>query len=128
MPTIAKESARALRELIDYTSRHLHLLKVLGSPTDTWDELIMHMMETKFDVRTLRAWEEEIELNEGARLADMLEFLKKRCQTLERIEARSADKTEKSNKKGETFSAISAKLHFLAKGAANQRTTALAAS
>lgn len=62
----------------------------------------------------------------------MLEFLKKRCQTLEHIEARSADKTEKSNKEGDqrdkTFSAIGTKLHFLAKGAANQRTTALATS
>jgi len=56
----------------------------------------MHMMETKFDVRTLRAWEEEIERiktlrtgdeigeetaerNEEANLEDMLEFLKKKC-------------------------------------------------
>ena len=34
MPVVAKESAKALRELIDYTSRHLRMLKILGLPTD----------------------------------------------------------------------------------------------
>lgn len=47
MPVIAKESAKALRELIDYTSRHLRMLKILELPTDTWDDLVMHMMEDK---------------------------------------------------------------------------------
>ena len=59
MPVVAKESAKALRELIDYTSKHLRMLKILGLSTDSWDDLIMHMMEDKFDVKTLRAWEEE---------------------------------------------------------------------
>ncbi|XP_071578820.1 uncharacterized protein [Temnothorax nylanderi] len=131
MPTITKESARALRELIDYTSRHMRMLKVLGSPTDTWDELIMHMMETRFDVRTLRAWEEEIESNEGVKLIDMLEFLRKRCQTLERIESRSVDKSEKqkeNEQRGKGSSATFSKPHSLNKGAANQKTASLTAS
>ena len=49
MPVEEKESAKALRELIDYTSRHLRMLKILGLPTDSWDDLIMHMMEDKFE-------------------------------------------------------------------------------
>lgn len=79
MPTVAKESAKALRDLVDYTSRHLRMLKELGSPTEAWDELVIHMMETRFDVKTLRAWEEEVKANERTSLADMLEFLKKKC-------------------------------------------------
>jgi len=55
MPAVVKESAKALRDLMDYASRHLRMLKVLGLPTDTWDELIMHVLETKFDIKTLRA-------------------------------------------------------------------------
>ncbi|XP_067216967.1 uncharacterized protein [Linepithema humile] len=113
------------------TSDAIFPTAVLGSPTDTWDEL-MHMMETRFDVRTLQTWEEEIERNNDAKLVDMLEFLKKRCQTLERIEARSADKNEKSYKEGESrgkgFSATGSKQHFIAKGAINQRTASLTAS
>ena len=45
MPVVAKESAKALHELLDYTSRHLRMLKILGLSTDSWDDLIMHMME-----------------------------------------------------------------------------------
>ncbi|XP_011061745.1 PREDICTED: uncharacterized protein LOC105150406 [Acromyrmex echinatior] len=30
MPVVAKETAKALRELIDYISRHLRMLKILG--------------------------------------------------------------------------------------------------
>lgn len=97
MPTVAKESAKAIRELIDHTSRHLRMLRVLGSPTNEWDELIMHMMETRFDARTLRAWEEEIERirtrragddqDIEANLDDMLEFLRRKCQTAHRDES-----------------------------------------
>jgi len=52
MPSVVKESAKALRDLMDYVSRHLRMLKVLGLPMDTWDELIMHMLESKFDIKT----------------------------------------------------------------------------
>jgi len=52
------------------------------------------MLENKVDARTLRAWEEEIETNENPKLVDMLEFLKQRCQTIERIESRTVEKIE----------------------------------
>ena len=100
MPTIT-ESARALRELIDYTSRHLRILRVLGSLTEAWDELVLHMLETRIDVKTLRAWEEEINANKNPSLADMSEFLRGKCQTLERIESRTVDRIEKPSKEGE---------------------------
>lgn len=100
MPTVIRESARAIRDLVDHTARHLRMLKVLGAPTNTWDELIMHMMESKFDGKTLRAWKEEIKSDEEAKLDDLFEFLKRRYQTLERIESRSMDKSERS-KEGE---------------------------
>jgi len=74
----------------------LRVLKALGSLTDSWDELIVHMLENKVDARTLRAWEEEIETNENPKLVDMLEFLKRRCQTIERIESRAVEKIERS--------------------------------
>ncbi|XP_011858578.1 PREDICTED: uncharacterized protein LOC105556116 [Vollenhovia emeryi] len=125
MPTVAKESAKALRDLIDYTSSHLRILKVLGSPTEAWDELVMHMMEARFDVRTLRAWEEELERKEEASLDDMLQFLRRRCQTLERIESRSVDKMEKSSK-GSANTGL--KSQSSARGVAKQRTASLTTS
>lgn len=124
-----KESARAIRELIDYTSRHLRVLKVLDSATEAWDELVMDMVETRLDARTLRAWEEEVESNDDVKLEDMLEFLRKKCQTLERIESRDADKIENSSKEDESRnkeSATGSKWHSSAKDTVNQKTTSLA--
>lgn len=129
MPAATKESTKALRNLVDYTLRHLRVLKVLGAPTDAWDELIMHMMENRFDARTLRTWEEEIEKNEEARLDDMLEFLKKRCQTLERLESRSVDKPDKSTKEGyKGLNTVGAKSNYPNKGNVSNKSTALATS
>ncbi|RLU26233.1 hypothetical protein DMN91_000026 [Ooceraea biroi] len=123
MPIVAKESAKALRDLIDHTSRHLRVLKVLGLPIDSWDELIMHMMETRFDVKTLRAWEEEVESKDEAKLDDMIEFLKRKCQTLERIESRVSDRNEKSLKESDqrTKGAIGSKSHLSTKNSASQK-------
>lgn len=62
----------------------------------------------------------------------MLEFLRRKCQTLERIESRDADRIEKSSKEGESRNKGSAmtgsKWNSLAKGTVNQRTTLLATS
>jgi len=130
MLTVAKESAKALRELVDYTSRHLRVLKVLSSQTEAWDELIIHMIETKLDVRTLRAWEEEIKSKDTVVLVDILEFLKGKCQMLERIEFRSVDKTERALKEGEIrkgLASTGSKIHSNTKGEANKRAI-LAAS
>ncbi|KYM95005.1 hypothetical protein ALC62_14362 [Cyphomyrmex costatus] len=131
MPVIAKESAKALRELIDYTSRHLRMLRILGLPTESWDDLVMHMMEDKFDTKTLRAWEEETKSSETVNLNDMLEFLKNRSLILERIESRAVTKTEKPLKSQEQHikgSQTHSKSQSVSKSIANQKTSSLTAS
>lgn len=49
MPKVEKESALAIRGLLDYTLKHLRVLKSLNLPTDSWSELIIHMVEAKLD-------------------------------------------------------------------------------
>lgn len=91
MPKMEKESATAIRGLLDYTLRHLRVLKSLKLPTDSWSELIIHMIEAKLDAVTLRAWEQSSS-DSDATLTDFIEFLERRCQTLERLEARIKEK------------------------------------
>lgn len=130
MPTVAKESAKGLRELIDYTLSHLRVLKVLGLPTDTWDELVMHMVETSLDAQSLRAWEEELELKERVNLNDLLDFLKTKCKTLERVEARSVDKGERSPKNNDKRTKVhsASSLKTPSKGIKHEKTTSLTSS
>lgn len=114
MPKVEKESAMAIRELIDYTSKHLRVLNSMGLPTDSWDELIIHMVESSLDDTTLRAWE----LKGGtadAKLETLTDFLVERCKTIERLEARNREK-------GATRRLESGK----PKAKAQEKTTALA--
>lgn len=65
-------------------------------PTDSWHELIIHMIEVKLDITTLRAWEQSGKADD-VRLNTLTEFLEACCQALERIEPRSRQK-DVSNK------------------------------
>ena len=58
MPQVVKESPSAIREFVDYTLKPLRILKSMELPIDSWYELIIHMIESKLDVVTLRAWEQ----------------------------------------------------------------------
>jgi len=57
-------------------------------------------------------------------LVDILEFLKGKCQMLERIESRLVDKTERTLKEGEIrkgLASTGSKTHSNTKGEANKR-------
>lgn len=87
MSRVEWESSSAIPELVDYTLKHLRILKSMELPIDSWQELIIHMMEIKLDTVTLRAWEQDGNPVAGT-LDKFIDFLQARCQMLERIEAR----------------------------------------
>jgi len=92
MPRVDKESTAAIRGLVDYVLKHLRVLKSMNLPTDSWDELVIHMIEAKLDTTTLRAWEQHAVTAE-VKLTILTDFLVRRCQILERIEARTKEKS-----------------------------------
>lgn len=53
MLKVEKESATAIRGLVDYTLKHLRALKFMEMPTNSWDDLMIHMIEAKLDPLTL---------------------------------------------------------------------------
>ncbi|KYN35713.1 hypothetical protein ALC56_09913 [Trachymyrmex septentrionalis] len=55
MPKVDKKAANAIKSLVDYLLRHLRVLKSTNLSTDSWDELITHMIKAKFNKTTLRA-------------------------------------------------------------------------
>lgn len=52
------ESEKSLRFIVDHVSKNLRALSSLGQPTDKWDTLIIFMVTSKLDSRTLLKWEE----------------------------------------------------------------------
>jgi len=58
----------------------------LKRPTDQWGDLLVHVVASKLDLRTIKEWENTIDSTQVPTFTDFTEFLKKRCQTLEAVE------------------------------------------
>ena len=54
MPKVERESASAIRELVDHTTKHFRVLKAMNLPTDAWNESVLYMIEVKLDNTTRR--------------------------------------------------------------------------
>lgn len=85
--TALKENHTALRQLLDTILKHLRALKALHRPTEYWD-LIIHIIVSKLDTATNKAWEISILDNNIPDLKTLMDFLSKRCQALESIQTK----------------------------------------
>lgn len=106
MPSAEKESASSIMQLVDYVNKHTRVLKRLGAPTESWSDILSHMVESKLDRVTLRAWQERVAVSpddengdQQSNLDKLMDFLIQRCHTLERIES-GKSKTNLSSDKG----------------------------
>ncbi|XP_018396261.1 PREDICTED: uncharacterized protein LOC108774612 [Cyphomyrmex costatus] len=87
---VTKENYVQLRELLDTVLKHLRALKAMRRPTDTWDDLIVHLIISKLDTVTNKAWETSIPDKEIPTLKSLTDFLSKRCSALEAIFSKSS--------------------------------------
>jgi len=99
VPTLNKENHTALRELLDTILKHLRALKALKRPTESWDDLIVHIIVSKLDAVTTKAWETSIIDTNVPDLKTLIDFLSKRCQALESVHSRFYDKMNNSIQK-----------------------------
>lgn len=66
--------------MIDNINRATRQLRVVGSPVDTWEHILVYGVITRMPPRTLSIWETTQDLNEMPKLSDVLEFLEKRAR------------------------------------------------
>lgn len=85
-PVIKKESHIELRHLFDNIKKHLHALNSMGEATQYWDRLIIYIVSNKFDAKTKRDWESYKYPGDLPTWSDMTNFLKNKCEILERLE------------------------------------------
>nr|CAI5826088.1 unnamed protein product [Callosobruchus analis] len=100
-PVQKEESHIKLRNLYDTFSKHLRSLDTLGEKTDTWDSPMIYLMASKFDPITKREWEMYKYKGEVPSLIDVNDFLKQKCEALERL---AVSKPENKFKFGKTKS------------------------
>lgn len=97
---IEKESSKAVRHLVDITTKNLRALTILEQPTQHWDILIIYIMAQKLDSKTYIHWEEfRNTLSEAPTLSQFLTFLNNRADLLESVEESEINKNKTSNNK-----------------------------
>ncbi|XP_029054805.2 uncharacterized protein LOC114882094 [Osmia bicornis bicornis] len=83
LPLVKKECAVSLRYLIDGFSKHLRALRALQLLTEHWNALLLHVISAKLDLVSNMEWETSLQTTDLPKLDDMIQFLTRRCQTLE---------------------------------------------
>ncbi|XP_018400687.1 PREDICTED: uncharacterized protein LOC108778090 [Cyphomyrmex costatus] len=60
LSSLTKGDSTELRRIADGAIRHVQALKALKCPTAHWDDLLVYILTTKFDARTLQKWQSSL--------------------------------------------------------------------
>ncbi|XP_011858178.1 PREDICTED: uncharacterized protein LOC105555746 [Vollenhovia emeryi] len=85
LPVVKREDGAAIRQVLDGVLKHTRALRALERPIEYWGDLLIHVISGKLDIRTIKEWENSIESTRVPAFDELVEFLKKRCQTLEAV-------------------------------------------
>ncbi|XP_065094004.1 uncharacterized protein LOC135714552 [Ochlerotatus camptorhynchus] len=109
MKRMTKESSTELRELVEECTRHVDHLEFMGQHCEGVSHLmvILHLSDA-LDPETKKLWEATLEYGELPTYNETIDFLRKRCQILERCEAPESSVNPKAkvnlcNKVHQTF-------------------------
>ncbi|XP_028159300.1 uncharacterized protein LOC114352054 [Ostrinia furnacalis] len=61
---IQTESAKNIREILDVTTECLAVLKSIGLPTESWDDIVVYTIIQKLDIESHRMFEQRLESND----------------------------------------------------------------
>ena len=102
MQSIHRENHVALRNLVDWTLKHLCALKALKCPTEDWDDLVIYLVVSKLDPITSKEWETSLTDTKLPKLKQLTDFLSRRCQALKAIFEKSISTNNRSDLKSST--------------------------
>lgn len=96
LPEITPDNALDLRKLIDTCVKSVEALKSFELPVSgLGEQMLLNQLAARMDRETRKAWEAEQTTGVLPKYTDTIEFLKKRCRILERMEqSRTAEAGE----------------------------------
>lgn len=83
LPTMSRENSKELRQISDGASRHILALKALQRPVDSWDDLLIHIFNSKLDSITLKEWQASLKETQIPTFQQFKDFIMHRSQVLE---------------------------------------------
>lgn len=84
-PVISKNAQVMLRQLVDSCTISISALNAAGIDTTTWDPILIAIITEKLDYVTRKEWQSTLS-TEIPKLAELTEFIEKRCQFLETMQ------------------------------------------
>ncbi|XP_055604005.1 uncharacterized protein LOC129752246 [Uranotaenia lowii] len=84
-PSLNRESAIELRNLVERFEANVKVLKQLGEKTEFWDILLIRMLSIRLDPTTRRDWEEYSSTLPSISFPDLTGFIQRRASVLETI-------------------------------------------
>lgn len=83
LPMITKESFSMLRKMLDDVKRILRVLQNFKQPVDQWDLLLIHLISSKLDFKSRKAWELSNLSTNLPTMCEFFKFISDRCALLE---------------------------------------------
>ncbi|XP_015121768.1 uncharacterized protein LOC107044412 [Diachasma alloeum] len=127
-PTIVNRTAKEFNALLNSTTEALNALKSLGRPVEHRDDVLVHIISSRLDFKTLEAWEVKIgSTTTFTTNAELREYMLSRARTRERIELHRlhAPKTPTSSVPSQPPKAKPAKVLNVSTGNAVQQARGL---
>ncbi|CAI6352741.1 unnamed protein product [Macrosiphum euphorbiae] len=87
LDALQSDSAIKLRYFFDALSGHMRALEALEQEPESWGPLLMHLISTKLDKKTLQEWEAGSPKDRIAEVSEIMQFLENRFKILEAIES-----------------------------------------
>ncbi|XP_055623704.1 uncharacterized protein LOC129767108 [Toxorhynchites rutilus septentrionalis] len=82
IPTLKRESASGLSELLDQFDRHVSVLNQLEGPDRHWNSVLVESLSRRLDSVTLREWEKQCKDNERPTYEQLVNFVRKQARML----------------------------------------------
>lgn len=80
MPKLTLETHEGIRSMVDTMNSATRQLRVLGSPVDQWDHVLVYLLLSRMPPRTITQWNTANDLAEMPTLDEVLKFLNARAR------------------------------------------------
>ncbi|XP_076163146.1 uncharacterized protein LOC143144526 [Ptiloglossa arizonensis] len=95
LPVLTRDSHSEFRQLIDTVSIHLLSLQSLGENIDSWDTMIIYLLESKLNATAKREWERALtHLTSKPTLKGMIKLLEEHSKYLFAMDVNKASSNE----------------------------------
>lgn len=95
LSALNRESKDGLCNLVHTMQKNVRCLEALKQPVQSWDALLVYLVNSKLDNTTRREWESSIKGTNLPSYTELIDFLTKKCQTLEALSANNTSLSQK---------------------------------